>query len=163
MRDIFPRIVTQKPDIKLLLVGSINEVISIPLNLAKNIICLGYVDNLAKVYLQTRLVICSLLKGAGTKVKLQEALAYSLPIITTNIGASGLRLTNAVNAWITDDPHVFAAQTLALLENEQLSRQFSEAANLTFQKYYANATVYKQLDSLFGIDDLANKSINLLT
>ena len=131
--------------------GSINRVIQIPEGLSKNIISLGYVEDLSAVYLHARINICPLLKGAGTKVKLQEALAYALPIVTTQVGASGLKLENNLNVYITDDSQMFASKTLALLNDPQLCQRLSAAANLTFQQYYANEQIYRQLDDLLGI------------
>ena len=151
IREILPHIVEQKPNVTLALVGSINKVVEIPHHLAKNIISLGYVKDLASVYLSSRINICPLLKGAGTKVKLQEALAYALPIVTTTIGASGLKLENAIDAYIIDEPQAFASKILTLLDNEQLCQKLSAAAGLTFQKHYAKEGIYKKLDRLLEL------------
>lgn len=150
LQEIFPHVVREKPNVTFALVGSINQVVEIPDRLSKNIINLGYVKDLASIYLRTKINICPLLKGAGTKVKLQEALAYALPIVTTSVGASGLKLENDFNTFITDEAQVFATKILALLDDEQLCRKFSAAASLTFQKHYVNEQVYKQLDNLFN-------------
>ena len=149
VREILPHIVEQKPNVTLALVGSINKVIEIPHHLTKNIINLGYVEDLASIYLSSRINICPLLKGAGTKVKLQEALAYALPIVTTTIGASGLNLEHEIDAYIVDEPQGFASKILTLLDNEQLCQKLSAAASLTFQKHYAKKGIYKKLDRLW--------------
>ncbi|MGL6345204.1 MAG: glycosyltransferase family 4 protein [Waterburya sp.] len=151
LQDIFPQLIAHKPNITLALVGSINQVITIPTQLSHNIINLGYVEDLSTAYLKTRVIICPLLKGAGTKVKLQEALAYALPIVTTTVGASGLQLKDGVNAYITDNPEAFVTKILTLLNQEQLCQQFSLAANLTFQQHYASSQIYKKLNQLFEI------------
>ena len=151
LKDIFPDVVEQKPDVVLALVGSINQVVQIPSYLAKNVANLGYVKDLAAVYLHSKINVCPLLKGAGTKVKLQEALAYALPIVTTKVGASGLKLENNINAYIADDPKLFASNILALLNDEQLRQKLSTAARFTFQKHYAKEQIYEKLDNLFGI------------
>ena len=143
--------IAQKPDVTLALVGSIDQVIQIPSQLSKNVTNLGYVKDLSAVYFHSRINICPLLKGAGTKVKLQEALAYGLPIVTTQVGYSGLKLENDLNAYIADYPKVFASKILALLDNEQLCQRLSAAASLTFQKHYAKEQIYGKLDNLFGI------------
>ena len=160
LKEIFPKIIEQKSDVTFALVGSIERAIEVPKSLVKNTIVLGYVEDLASIYLSSRINICSLLKGAGTKVKLQEALAYGLPIVTTTIGASGLKLENDYNAYITDEAQVFATKTLLLLNNEQLCQKFSAAASLTFEENYAKEQIYKKLDSLFKINPL-NRSINI--
>ena len=151
IQDIFPHIIEHKPDVLLALVGSVSKVVEIPDKLSKNIINIGYVEDLTSIYLSTRINICPLLKGAGTKVKLQEALAYALPIVTTTVGASGLNLENDVNCYIADEAKIFATKILTLLDNEQLRHSFSAAASLTFKKYYAKKQVYKKLDNLFKI------------
>ena len=149
LENVFPKIVAQKPNVTLALVGSIEEVITIPTQFSDNIITLGYVENLSTIYLHTKVNICPLLKGAGTKVKLQEALAYALPIVTTTVGASGLKLKDGLNAYIADDPDMFANKVLALLNDEQRLQEFSLAANLTFQEHYASERIYQKLDRLF--------------
>ena len=151
LEHVFPKIIAQQPDVTLALAGSIKQVIKIPAQFSDNIITLGYVENLSTIYLQTKVNICPLLKGAGTKVKLQEALAYALPIVTTTVGASGLKLQDGVNAYIADESEVFANKVLALLNDEQLRQEFSLAANLTFQEDYASEGIYQKLDRLFQI------------
>ena len=151
LEHVFPKIVAQKPDVNLVLVGSIERVVKIPAKFSDHIITLGYVENLSTIYLHTKVNICPLLKGAGTKVKLQEALAYTLPIVTTTVGASGLKLKDGVNAYIADEPQVFANKVLALLNDEQLLQEFSLAANVTFQEDYASERISQKLDRLFKI------------
>ena len=151
LQDIFPYIVELKPDVTLALVGSIGRVVQIPSQLAKNVVNLDYVEDLAAVYLHSRINICPLLKGAGTKVKLQEALAYGLPIVTTQVGASGLKLEDRVDAYIIDEPQIFASNILDLLNNKQRCQELSAAARLTFQRHYAKEQIYQKLDRLFEI------------
>ncbi|MEO0835666.1 MAG: glycosyltransferase family 4 protein [Cyanobacteria bacterium J06642_3] len=151
LQDIFPQIIKQKPSVTLALVGSINQAIKIPHDLAQNVIDLGFVEDLPGAYLSSRINICPLLKGAGTKVKLQEALAYALPIVTTTTGASGLNLEHEVNAYITDEPQVFATKILTLLDNEQLCQKLAAASSLTFEKHYTKEQVYEKLDLLLEI------------
>lgn len=151
LKSVFPKIVRHRPKTRLALVGSISEALSTDLALVANIDSIGYVPCLSDVYLAAKVVICPLLDGAGTKVKLQEALAYAIPIVTTSTGASGLRLTDGVNAMITDDPNQFAQQTLHLLESPESAQRLSEQAAVTFTRHYSNAAVYEQLDRIFGI------------
>lgn len=151
LQEIFPLVVREKPHTTLALVGSIERVIKIPELLAKNIVNLGYVEDLASVYLRSKINICPLLKGAGTKVKLQEALAYGLPIVTTTVGASGLKLESDRNAYITDEAEVFASKILTLLDDNQLCQKLSAAASVTYQQYYAPERVCEKLDDLFGL------------
>lgn len=92
-----------------------------------------------------------MLYGAGTKVKLQEAMAYSIPIVTTTTGASGVNLVDNVNAFITDEPNLFAQQTLRLLKEPGLAQKLSEEIAVTYKDQYSNSAVCSKLDQLFEL------------
>jgi glycosyltransferase involved in cell wall biosynthesis len=51
---------------------------------------LGYVDDLGAVYQQADAAIVPIRAGGGTRIKIIEALAYGLPVISTAIGREGL-------------------------------------------------------------------------
>lgn len=101
--------------------------------------------------MKSRLVICPLLDGSGTKVKLLEAMAYAIPIVTTQKGASGLSLMDGVNAFITDDSTLYAKQILRLLKEPELAQKLSEEVAMTFEDEYSNSVIYSKLDEVFGI------------
>jgi glycosyltransferase involved in cell wall biosynthesis len=151
LTSIFPKIIDEKPDIKLAIVGTVTQSVQIDASLEQNIDCLGYVPDLSDLYLNSRLVICPLLEGSGTKVKLQEAMAYAIPAVTTTTGASGLNLIDGVNAFITDEPTVYANQIIRLLKEPELAQNFSKEVGITFKSHYSNSTIYSKLDRLFGI------------
>jgi glycosyltransferase involved in cell wall biosynthesis len=47
-------------------------------------------EELAAAYARARLAICPLRYGAGVKLKVVEAMAQGVPVVTTEIGAQGL-------------------------------------------------------------------------
>ncbi len=151
LEHIFPTIVREKPDVKFAIAGTVSNYVQINPALAPNISCLGFVSDLSAVYLASRIVICPLLNGAGTKVKLQEAMAYAVPIVTTTAGASGMQLIDGVNAFITDEPQQYAQRILQLLEEPELAKTFSQQVHATFQQRYSNSSVYATLDRLFHV------------
>lgn len=148
---IFPKIIQAKPNVKLAIAGTVSDAIEIKASLEDNVECLGYIDNLCELYLQSKLTICPLLSGAGTKVKIQESMSYGIPTVTTSVGASGMNLIDGVNAKIADQPDIFACAVISLLENPELAQKLSEEILNTFEIYYSNTAVYSQLDKMFGI------------
>ena len=151
LTSIFPKIIDEKPDTKLAIAGTVTQSVQIDASLEQNVDCLGYVPDLSDLYLKSRLVICPLLDGSGTKVKLQEAMAYAIPTVTTTTGASGLNLIDGVNAFITDEPTVYADQIIRLLKEPELAQKFSEEVDITFKSHYSNSAVYSKLDQILGI------------
>jgi glycosyltransferase involved in cell wall biosynthesis len=148
LTQIFPRIIENVPTVRLALVGNICNLVNIPNSVKNNIVCLGFVPDLSKIYLSSRIVICPLLSGSGTKVKLQEAIAYGIPIVTTSVGASGLALQDGVNAFIKDQPDVFIESLNRLLESKELAGQHSLNLIQTFQENYAETVVHGKLDRI---------------
>lgn len=151
LSEILPKLIELKPKIKLAIAGTVGRGVQLEPSQEKNVDILGYVPSLSAIYLASRIVICPLLEGSGTKVKLQEAMAYGLPIVTTTTGASGLLLQDGLNAFITDDPDLYARRILELLERSQLTQQMSQAVSKTYAEHYSHSAIYSQLDRLFGI------------
>lgn len=149
--SILPTIVARKPEIKIAVAGTVGQLLQIDTSLEKNVDLLGYVPKLSDIYLRSRLVICPLLEGSGTKVKLQEAMAYSIPIVTTTVGASGLNLRDGVNAFITDNSTLYAQRVLDLLEQPELAQQLSHTVASTYKDQYSHSAIYSQLDRMFGL------------
>ncbi len=117
VEEIFPRIKTIMPTNRLYLVGSnpTDEVLSLA---RSDIIVTGFVsDHQLKEYYRTaRVAVAPLRFGAGVKRKVVEALAESIPLVTTSIGAQGLPdLENAIT--VTDDPEHFASAVVELIQN----------------------------------------------
>lgn len=149
--SIFPKVVQVKPDIKFAIAGKLGLLLQIDESLAGNVECLGYVPNLSDLYLRSRIVICPLIGGAGTKFKLVEAMAYAMPIVTTEICASALSLIDGVNACITDDSDLYTNQILRLLKEPELAQKLSKEVAVTFERQHSSSAIYSKLDEVFGI------------
>lgn len=151
LSSIFPEIVAKKPDIRFAVAGKVCDFIQIDSAFKQNIDSLGFVDDLSELYLTSRVVIGPLLHGSGTKIKLQEAMTYAIPIVTTRCGASGLSLKDGINAFITDEPELYAQRILNLVKEPKLAQQLSEEVALTFESEYSNSAIYSKLDAMLGI------------
>ena len=74
-------------------------------------------DELRELYRTARVAAVPLRYGAGVKLKVVEALREGLPLVTTSIGAQGMRGLEHV-ASICDEPRDFAAAVCALLSDD---------------------------------------------
>lgn len=150
---IFPRVLQARPNTQLAVAGKVCEVIQVDAHLNQNVKLLGYVPDISELHLQSRLVICPLLTGAGTKVKLIEAMSYSLPIVTTQTCASALFLQDGINALVTDDPVQYANHVLSLLTDCQFAQKLSQEVKKTFEQHYSTPAIYSKLDAMLGIEN----------
>ncbi len=58
--------------------------------------------------------------GGGTRLKIFEAMAAGLPVVSTAVGAEGLPLEDGHHIAIADDPVTFANRCVELLESREL-------------------------------------------
>jgi glycosyltransferase involved in cell wall biosynthesis len=74
----------------------------------------GTVEDVRPYLEQCDILVVPLLSGGGTRIKIMEALAAGLPVVSTTIGAEGLGLIDGEHILIADDPPSFAKQILSL-------------------------------------------------
>ena len=125
---IFPLILKDVPNAKLLLVGNAPppEVSSLTLN--KQIKVSGYVDSLTNFYKDADVVVCPLRIGGGVKVKVLEALNAGKAIVSTSIGAQGLNLSTYPSLTVADEVADFAEKVVRfLLDPQKRYRQEQQA------------------------------------
>lgn len=61
--------------------------------------------------------------GGGTRLKIYEALAMELPVVSTAVGAEGLPLENDKEIFLRDTPEEFAETVVGLLRDKDLARR----------------------------------------
>jgi glycosyltransferase involved in cell wall biosynthesis len=76
---------------------------------------LGRVEDLGPVYERAHAAVVPLRAGAGSRLKVLEALARGVPLVSTTIGVEGFDLHDGEQALIADDPDAIA-ERIALLD-----------------------------------------------
>jgi glycosyltransferase involved in cell wall biosynthesis len=123
IREVFPRLRTLIPDIRLDIVGTTTpEIYAYD---CADIRVRGHVPDIAPLFHSSRVFVAPLRFGAGSKAKIGEALAHGLPVVTTSVGAEGTELRNGVDAMIADDPEAFAVAVKDLYMCEEMWRQLA--------------------------------------
>jgi GT2 family glycosyltransferase len=73
--------------------------------------------------------LCPILSGSGIRVKLLEAFAYGIPVVSTTIGAEGLTSEDGAVCRLANDPKAFADAVEALLKDREQSAQMGRRAH----------------------------------
>ena len=89
--------------------------------------------------------------GGGTRLKIYEAMAAKIPVVSTEIGAEGLDIRSSENISIADEPEDFAARCLALLEDETARCRMAAAAWEMVAARYSWEEVSRKFESLLLI------------
>lgn len=105
----------------------------------------GAVPDVADAYAAATLFVAPLRAGAGTRMKLLEAAAHRVPIVTTSLGARGLPLVAGHDVLIADDVDGFAAAILDALQNREASAARAGAAHAIVRGRYDRAQAVERL------------------
>lgn len=66
--------------------------------------------------------------GGGTRLKIYEAMAAKVPVVSTTVGAEGLPLESGRHVELADDAHEFAARCIELLRDTSARKRMADAA-----------------------------------
>jgi glycosyltransferase involved in cell wall biosynthesis len=80
---------------------------------------LGFVPDVREPLGRYSVFVCPILSGSGVRVKLLEAFAAGIPVVSTTIGAEGLATRDGEFCALADDAKSFAERVLWLFENPQ--------------------------------------------
>ena len=97
---------------------------------------LGFVDDLTGLYKKCRCAVAPILRGSGTRIKILEAMAAGIPVVSTTIGAEGIDANEAEHLLVADNPGDFANAVLLVISDDELALRLSKnARNLVKRKY----------------------------
>lgn len=126
VREVFPRLEPQLPNAQVVVTGTIPE--SIPSDIVSERVCLtGRLPYLDTAYLHSRVFVAPVWSGTGTRIKLIEAMAYGMPIVSTTKGAEGLPVQSGEHLLIADNAEDFASAVLTLCSDPALSLRLGAA------------------------------------
>ena len=108
----------------------------------------GSVDDVRPYMARCSVLVVPLRSGSGMRVKILNAMAVGVPIVTTSIGCEGIeglvpvqepiaehRNDNA-NIWIADSPRDFSRAVVTLTRDDRLARTLSRNGRKLVEKAY---------------------------
>ncbi|HXP86808.1 MAG TPA: glycosyltransferase [Bryobacteraceae bacterium] len=114
--EVFPKIRAAEPRARLIVIGS-DPPPRHSLKDAEAIELIGFVPDVREPLGRCAVFVCPILSGSGVRVKLLEAFAAGIPVVSTYLGAEGLAETDGDICALADDPEGFARRTVELLQN----------------------------------------------
>ncbi len=122
VREVFPTIVAQRPNVCLNVVGS-GSTEAVRDLARKGVNLIGRMGDVRPPLARASALIVPLRIGGGTRLKIVEAMGTNTPVVSTRIGAEGLAFLDPEHLWLADSATEFAARTLEVLGDPAAAQQ----------------------------------------
>ena len=127
-RRVLPIVLKRSPAARLVIVGAEPPPRHSLPDLPGNIELRGYVEDVREPLGRYAVFVCPILSGSGMRVKLLEAFAAGIPVVSTRLGAEGLTAGDGEICALADDPAEFADKILELFAGAEKARALAERA-----------------------------------
>ncbi|MEO8370265.1 MAG: glycosyltransferase [Candidatus Solibacter sp.] len=145
VRNVLPLVVAQEPTAKLVIVGSDPPPEHTYADHAAHMQMLGYVEDVREALARYAIFVCPILSGSGVRVKLLEAFAAGIPVVSTVVGAEGLAVKDGEFCALADDPARFAAHVVALLRDPERAAAMAERARREVESEWDMSAITRRL------------------
>lgn len=149
-KHVFPSVVAQNPAAVLTVIGKQ------PPNLHNlgipdaNLDVTGYVADPTPYLTTTGAFVVPIHAGGGMRVKILEGWMWGLPVVSTTIGAEGIRYRDGENLLLADTPDSFAATVVRLLREPVLNATIAAAGRTWVEQHYNWRTIYAAWDRVYA-------------
>ncbi len=157
INESFPDIRRDVPEASLLVIG---EFAPQALEVAKargssplaeeNIQFTGFVDDVRPHLRDCSMLIAPLRIGGGTRLKILEAMAMGVPVVTTSVGCEGIDAVHGRDMVVADTPKEFAEGVKKVLQNASFREELAVNARSVVERNYDWKRIADTLNDVYS-------------
>jgi GT2 family glycosyltransferase/glycosyltransferase involved in cell wall biosynthesis len=149
VEEIYPLVRDRLPDTKFYIIGdkAPPEIVALA---SDRIIVAGLQRNVRSFFDSVRLSVAPLRFGAGIKGKINQSMAFGVPVVATSIAVEGMNLADHEHVLVADEPPDFARALIELYESEELWKRLSQNGISKTQELYSTDAAREKLEFLFS-------------
>ena len=140
VHEVLPTLRAALPGVTLRLVGSHGGVLD-DLATVAGVELVGSVDDIGSELRRADAAIVPIRFGGGTRVKILEAFAYRLPVVSTTVGCEGIGAVSGTHLLVADSAESFAAACVRAVRDPGLRSSLTGAAWDLYRSRYEPAVV----------------------
>ncbi|HVN06752.1 MAG TPA: glycosyltransferase [Bryobacteraceae bacterium] len=141
---VLPRVLARRPEARLVVVGS-DPPLRHPYGDRPEIEIRGFVEDVREPLARYAVFVCPILSGSGVRVKLLEAFASGIPVVSTRLGAEGLARTDGEFCLLADGPESFADKVLQVLDCPRVAAEMTARARAEVVAHWDMAALTARL------------------
>ena len=109
----------------------------------------GYVPDPLPYLERAAAFVVPLFSAGGMRVKIVDGWRWGLPVVSTSIGAEGIRYTDGENILIRDDAEGFAEAIIRLLQDQEMNRKLRQNGRRWVEEKYDWERVYPAWEEVY--------------
>jgi glycosyltransferase involved in cell wall biosynthesis len=151
VKEIYPLVSKHLRDAKFYIIGDKPppEVAALA---AEGIVVAGLQRDVRPFFDSVKLSVAPLRFGAGVKGKINQSMAFGVPVVATSMAIEGMELKDREHILVADEPEEFARVLIELYESEELWNRISENGVRKTRALYSTDAARKKLEFLFSDD-----------
>jgi glycosyltransferase involved in cell wall biosynthesis len=146
--NVWPAIRAVRPEATLHIVGR-NPPRALVKRSCQHVTVAGSVPDIREYATGATAFVVPLFAGGGTRLKVLEAMAMRVPIVSTSTGIAGIECTHGQHVLVADEAKDFVDTLLTLLENPALGARLSTAGRALVEHHYSWDVIGAQLDGFY--------------
>jgi polysaccharide biosynthesis protein PslH len=136
-RRIWPILATEFPDLEWHLIGRNPRGVQDFVFSSPRVRVIGPIEDAVLELSRYRVAVVPVLSGSGTRLKIIEAWAAGVPVVSTPLGAEGLAASPGCHLLTASDPDAFARAVSRLLRDPSLSQSVAAAGRRLYEERFS--------------------------
>lgn len=151
-RHVFPLVRQQVPQATLTIVGKNPppDFIRLAEQDPQAIRVTGYVPDLNPYMEQAAIMVVAVRAGGGMRVRLLEAFARAMPVVTTTVGLEGIQAEPGEQVLVADSVQAFAQDVVRLLQDPALQARLAANGRRLAETCYDWQVVLRKMDEVYS-------------
>jgi len=153
VQKIYPLVSDHLRDAKFYIIGGHPppEIVALA---TERIVVAGLQKDVRPFFESVRLSVAPLQFGAGVKGKINQSMAFGVPVVATSVAVEGMDLIDHEDVLVADKPEDIAQVLIELYESEELWNRLSENGVRKTRALYSTDVARKKLEFLFSGEHL---------
>lgn len=152
VREMWPQVRAARPDATLTSVGRDDHPSAAECRSAPGVHLTGWVPEIDPFVQESRVLVVPMRAGSGMRVKILEAMARGLPVVSTSVGCEGIDVEPGTHVLVADTPDAFAGAVLRVLADDDLAATLARNARaLVIERYDVTAVQSTVLHALAAV------------
>lgn len=143
LKHIYPKIKEQVSDVEFYIAGKIPSIdLKNKWESIEGVKLLGFVDDITEVYATIKVVVVPIYHGAGTNIKVLEAMQMNRACVVSSFSTRGFQdtLTDGEDYLIANNDSMFVEYVVELLKNEELNKMIASNGHTKVTLHYSEQT-----------------------